>query len=133
MLYNIGEDQAKTDCVVHRGISCNICNANPLTGVRYKCSNCIDYDVCSRCEPVCDHEKNHVFLKIVVPIPPLANPRSALLPSFYPGMIILVHLNFSIIHLICVEIVNLIFSSVYHQRLLISLEKFEGFFLDTCK
>lgn len=87
LLYNIGEDQAKSDCVVHRGISCNICNSNPLTGIRYKCSNCIDYDVCSRCEPVCDHEKNHVFLKIVVPIPPLANPRSALLPSFYPGMI----------------------------------------------
>ena len=95
MLYNIGEDQARTDCIVHRGISCNICNANPLTGIRYKCSNCIDYDVCARCEPVCDHEKNHVFLKIVIPIPPLANPRSALLSSFYPGN----NFNF-VIHLV---------------------------------
>ena len=96
MLYNIGEDQARTDCIVHRGISCNICNANPLTGIRYKCSNCIDYDVCARCEPVCDHEKNHVFLKIVIPIPPLANPRSALLSSFYPGKILILLYTLSI-------------------------------------
>lgn len=31
------------------------------------------------------HTQTHVFLKIRIPIPPLANPRSALLPPFYPG------------------------------------------------
>jgi hypothetical protein len=31
------------------------------------------------------HTPTHVFLKIRIPIPPLANPRSALLPVFYPG------------------------------------------------
>ena len=85
LLYNIGEDQAKKDSIVHRGISCNICHSNPLTGIRYKCVNCVDYDVCSSCQPACDHDITHMFLKVVIPIPPLANPRSALMPAFYPG------------------------------------------------
>ncbi|KNC73779.1 hypothetical protein SARC_13663, partial [Sphaeroforma arctica JP610] len=31
------------------------------------------------------HTKTHAFLKIRIPIPPLANPRSVLLPAMYPG------------------------------------------------
>lgn len=85
LLYSIGESQSKRDYIVHRGISCNICNSNPLTGVRFKCVNCVDYDICSRCEPSCDHDLTHLFLKIIIPIPPLANPRTSLLPVFYPG------------------------------------------------
>ena len=37
------------------------------------------------CEGSNSHLTTHVFLKIRIPIPPLANPRSALLPAFYPG------------------------------------------------
>lgn len=85
LLYKIGEAQSRRENTLHRGISCNICNANPLNGVRFKCLNCVDYDVCSRCEPTCDHDLTHVFVKIAVPIPPLANPRTTLLPVFYPG------------------------------------------------
>ena len=86
LLYKIGEAQSRRENTLHRGISCNICSANPLNGVRFKCLNCVDYDVCSRCEPSCDHDLTHVFVKISVPIPPLANPRTTLLPVFYPGM-----------------------------------------------
>lgn len=32
LLYNVGELQSRHDNVLHRGISCNICTANPLTG-----------------------------------------------------------------------------------------------------
>lgn len=85
LLFKIGETQSRRENTLHRGISCNICNANPLNGVRFKCLNCVDYDVCSRCEPSCDHDLTHVFVKIAVPIPPLANPRTTLLPVFYPG------------------------------------------------
>ncbi|XP_065644580.1 uncharacterized protein LOC100212363 [Hydra vulgaris] len=85
LLYSIGETQSKQTYIIHRGISCNICGTNPLTGVRFKCINCVDYDVCSRCEPSCNHQRTHVFVKITTPIPPLVNPRSAMLPTFYPG------------------------------------------------
>lgn len=57
----------------------------PIRGIRYKCANCVDFDLCELCESANCHLTTHVFLKIRIPIPPLANPRSALLPAFYPG------------------------------------------------
>jgi len=85
VLYNLSKHQSDQENIFHRGISCNSCSSNPLAGVRYKCVNCVDYDVCLRCEPFCNHDLTHVFVKIEVPIPPMANPRTALLPVFYPG------------------------------------------------
>ncbi|OUM52267.1 hypothetical protein BVG19_g1440 [[Candida] boidinii] len=35
---------------IHRGISCDGCNAFPIVGNRFKCSDCVDYDLCSDCE-----------------------------------------------------------------------------------
>ena len=57
-----------------------------FVGVRYKCVNCVDYDVCAKCEPNCDHDITHVLMKISIPIPPLANPRTTLLSVLYPGI-----------------------------------------------
>ena len=71
---------------MHRGITCNLCKVGPVRGIRYKCANCIDYDVCEACEAADTHNRNHVFVKIKVPIPPLANPRATLLQPFYPGL-----------------------------------------------
>jgi hypothetical protein len=67
------------------GITCNKCSTSPIRGLRYKCANCVDFDLCETCEAGNNHNSTHVFLKIRIPIPPLANPRSALLPAFYPG------------------------------------------------
>ncbi|ORX87096.1 EF-hand, partial [Basidiobolus meristosporus CBS 931.73] len=67
------------------GITCNNCGTSPIRGLRFKCSNCVDYDLCETCEAQECHNKTHIFLKIRIPIPPLANPRSALLNVFYPG------------------------------------------------
>ncbi|ORY96258.1 hypothetical protein BCR43DRAFT_269943 [Syncephalastrum racemosum] len=75
----------KLEGYIHRGITCNKCNVSPIRGVRYKCANCVDFDLCEMCESGNTHTATHVFLKIRIPIPPLANPRSALLPAFYPG------------------------------------------------
>eukprot|EP00124_Ichthyophonus_hoferi_P000550 Ihof_evm3s21 gene=Ihof_evmTU3s21 len=85
LLYTVAEDQAKKDGYVHRGITCNSCQVSPIRGLRYKCANCVDYDQCETCESQNRHIKTHVFIKIRIPIPPLANPRSALLLAFYPG------------------------------------------------
>eukprot|EP00040_Diaphanoeca_grandis_P031744 m.190498 g.190498 ORF g.190498 m.190498 type:complete len:416 (+) comp32405_c11_seq5:140-1387(+) len=85
LLYNIASEQAKKEGHVHRGITCNVCKVSPLRGIRYKCLNCVDYDVCEDCEQVDRHNLAHVFMKIRVPIPPLANPREAMRTPFYPG------------------------------------------------
>ncbi|OBZ84361.1 Calcium-binding protein NCSA [Choanephora cucurbitarum] len=80
LLHAISENQSRKG-----GITCNKCNMSPIRGVRYKCANCVDFDLCEMCEGSNTHINTHIFLKIRIPIPPLANPRSALLPAFYPG------------------------------------------------
>jgi len=84
LLYAIAENQTRKG-YIHRGITCNKCSTSPIRGLRYKCANCVDFDLCETCEASNIHNNTHVFLKIRIPIPPLANPRSALLPAFYPG------------------------------------------------
>lgn len=69
---------------VHRGVFCNGCNddssGNFITGVRYKCSTCPDYDLCASCLEIHDtkdallptetpaasewHPRDHYFLRI---------------------------------------------------------------------
>ncbi|CDS09043.1 hypothetical protein LRAMOSA10403 [Lichtheimia ramosa] len=85
LVYTISENQARKEGYIHRGITCNKCRVTPIRGIRYKCANCVDFDLCELCESANCHLTTHVFLKIRIPIPPLANPRSALLPAFYPG------------------------------------------------
>ncbi|KAI7870857.1 hypothetical protein BDF14DRAFT_1741027 [Spinellus fusiger] len=80
LLHAISDSQSRKG-----GITCNKCNMSPVRGIRFKCANCIDFDLCEMCEGSNTHTNTHVFLKLRIPIPPLANPRSALLPSFYPG------------------------------------------------
>ncbi|XP_065835933.1 uncharacterized protein [Oscarella lobularis] len=85
----VARDQAERHANVHRGVSCNSCRTTPISGVRYKCANCVDYDVCERCLDADRHAPTHVFLRIVVPVCPLANPRSALVRRpFYPGNVV---------------------------------------------
>ncbi|KAI8599464.1 hypothetical protein EDD21DRAFT_339774 [Dissophora ornata] len=86
LLYAIAEDQAGKEGHIHRGITCNSCRTVPIRGLRYKCANCQDYDLCEGCEAAEVHIKSHVFMKIRIPIPPLANSRTKKLPPFYPGI-----------------------------------------------
>lgn len=86
LLFNIAEDQARKEGYIHRGITCNSCQASPICGIRYKCANCVDYDVCERCEVRDDHNKTHLFIKIRIPMPPLTNPRAPCLKPLYPGI-----------------------------------------------
>ena len=85
LLFNIAEDQARKEGYIHRGITCNSCQTSPICGIRYKCANCVDYDVCERCEVRDDHNKTHLFIKIRIPMPPLTNPRAPCLKPLYPG------------------------------------------------
>ena len=84
LLYHIAEDQARRDGYVHRGVSCNSCNTQPIRGIRYRCSNCADFDLCETCEAAQIHPKTHVFYKVRIPAPFTGNPRHVQ-PVWYPG------------------------------------------------
>ncbi|CAL1539180.1 unnamed protein product [Lymnaea stagnalis] len=56
-----------TALVQHIGIYCDQCNVE-IRGIRYKCGNCFDFDLCEVCEDVPDiHDPTHVFLKLRYP------------------------------------------------------------------
>jgi len=57
------------DPVSHEGIYCDVCEF-PITGIRYKCSVCRDYDLCEDCERLENvHNIEHPLLKIRTPLP----------------------------------------------------------------
>ncbi|KFY81138.1 hypothetical protein V499_00072 [Pseudogymnoascus sp. VKM F-103] len=83
LLFRISEDATKRNAYVHRGTLCNACGVVPIRGIRYRCANCADYDLCESCESQGHHYRTHVFYKIRVPISNYA-PRQ-LQSAFYPG------------------------------------------------
>lgn len=50
----------------HKDIICDNCESENIMGVRYKCSECDDYDLCEKCEAKGVHS-HHTFLKIRKP------------------------------------------------------------------
>jgi len=46
-------------------VICDGCESNPITGIRYKCAICPDFDYCEKCEETKEH--NHPFIKIRKP------------------------------------------------------------------
>ena len=84
LLYNIAEENARKDGYVHRGVTCNSCNALPIRGIRYRCANCVDYDNCEICESQQVHDRTHLFYKVRIPAPYLGKPRNPQ-PVWYPG------------------------------------------------
>jgi hypothetical protein len=84
LMYHIAEDQARRDGYVHRGVTCNSCGMMPILGIRYRCSNCVDFDLCENCETQGFHNKTHVFYKVRLPAPFLGNPRHTQ-QVWYPG------------------------------------------------
>ena len=59
---NIRKKENKT----HYDIICDGCNA-PITGIRYKCIICKDFDYCEKCEDIYKDEHGHPLLKINSP------------------------------------------------------------------
>lgn len=83
LLFRVSEDNARRNAYVHRGCQCNGCGMVPIRGVRYRCANCADFDLCEVCESQGLHNKTHVFYKVRIPAPPFG-PRQVQ-PAWYPG------------------------------------------------
>lgn len=83
LLFRVSEDNARRSSYVHRGCACNACGAVPIRGIRYRCANCADFDLCETCESQGLHIKTHIFYKVKVPAPPFG-PRQ-MQPVWYPG------------------------------------------------
>ncbi|KAG8184254.1 hypothetical protein JTE90_019492 [Oedothorax gibbosus] len=57
------------DSIVHMGIYCDNCD-QIIQGIRYKCVNCSDFDLCQECESLpYIHNAYHMFLKVRHPLP----------------------------------------------------------------
>ncbi|RIA93492.1 hypothetical protein C1645_762407 [Glomus cerebriforme] len=71
--------------LIHSGIYCDICGKSPICGIRYKCGNCRDFDVCGKCEVNISklHDKSHIFIKLNRPVyPDIGFENTPLLPNF---------------------------------------------------
>ncbi|KAG0366769.1 hypothetical protein BC939DRAFT_455694 [Gamsiella multidivaricata] len=79
-----GQIQVKVDQTPHYGVVCDGCD-NDIYGVRYKCGNCADYDLCGNCEalPEAVHDPSHIMLKIRRPISSSMTTPTPLLPQLY--------------------------------------------------
>lgn len=85
IVYYIAEEVSQMEHVVHRNVTCGCCRQT-IHGVRYKCVNCVDFDLCSNCEKnqpqIEGHTYAHIFYKIRVPCPYAALSRQ---PPIYHG------------------------------------------------
>ena len=49
---------------IHTNIKCDECGICPITGYRYKCLECPNYNLCDQCEKIVTHEHN--FIRYVI-------------------------------------------------------------------
>lgn len=55
----------RSSVALHKDVLCNGCGEMPITGIRYKCSVCDQFNFCELCEQTIDHI--HSFIKIKNP------------------------------------------------------------------
>ncbi|PQE17796.1 EF hand domain-containing protein [Rutstroemia sp. NJR-2017a BVV2] len=83
LLFRVSEDATRRNAYVHRGCGCNSCGVVPIRGIRYRCANCADFDLCEGCEAQGLHTKTHIFYKVRIPAPSFG-PRQ-IQPVWYSG------------------------------------------------
>ena len=52
--------------IIHSKVMCDGCGMLPISGWRYKCSICDDYNLCENCEERIGSNHNHPFIKLTL-------------------------------------------------------------------
>lgn len=75
---------------VHEGVVCDGCNAQHyITGNRFKCTVCPDFDLCTNCESKGTHPQDHPLLKMRVSLRrPAAKPELPVAPVFVAAHVV---------------------------------------------
>ena len=69
ILENISKKYPKNkNTIIHQGINCSNCGMKNIEGIRYKCTTCLNFNLCEKCEENIEHDDTHVLLKIKEPI-----------------------------------------------------------------
>ena len=50
--------------VKHQNIICDACKKQGIQGMRWKCTKCHDFDLCTACYMADKHDLGHAFLRI---------------------------------------------------------------------
>ncbi|KAK6979018.1 E3 ubiquitin-protein ligase MIB2, partial [Biomphalaria glabrata] len=53
--------------VIHKKIKCGSCDMIPIIGVRWKCTICFNYNLCSKCYHNDNHDTQHEFWRYINP------------------------------------------------------------------
>ncbi|OQR97917.1 Hect-domain containing peotein [Achlya hypogyna] len=83
------EELMKDPSIIHRNVRCDGCNLSPLTGYRFKCAVCANYDLCTGCYLNRTHDGDHAFLRFAdatVAGDPLPARASASTAALVPDM-----------------------------------------------
>ena len=62
------KQRISTSGSVHKHVTCDVCGVRDFAGIRYKCLECIDYDLCPSCFHASKTSKNHRKTHSVRPI-----------------------------------------------------------------
>ena len=61
------ENGISSSKMIHMGICCNRCGKQNIQGIRYKCVQCMNYNLCENCENSYIHDMKHIMVKIRFP------------------------------------------------------------------
>ncbi|XP_071805761.1 E3 ubiquitin-protein ligase MIB2-like [Asterias amurensis] len=77
--------------VKHPGIMCDVCDSSNIVGIRWKCKQCHDYDLCHICYNEDKHDLTHCFSRIDayhiqgVEVPPRSKSTKCKALGMFPG------------------------------------------------
>ncbi|XP_073842665.1 E3 ubiquitin-protein ligase mind bomb 1 isoform X2 [Musca autumnalis] len=83
-------DSAPTG-IKHDGTMCDTCRQQPIFGIRWKCAECVNYDLCSICYHGDKHHLRHRFYRISTPggertmLEPRRKSKKVAVRGIFPG------------------------------------------------
>ncbi|GFW99754.1 e3 ubiquitin-protein ligase MIB1 [Trichonephila clavipes] len=75
----------------HEGTMCDTCRQQPIFGIRWKCAECTNYDLCSTCYHGDKHHLRHRFFRITTPgserglVDPRRKSKKIAVRGIFPG------------------------------------------------